>query len=166
LPGISKIGRGEAQNPEKPVPSAINKVIWRVLIFYVGALLVSMSLVAWNRLDQPVCQGVRSGRRARRRRGRQLRGADRCAVVLQQRHLQHRPDALHPGRLPAGARRPARGEPAESPDPWRLVVSFAAMLVGVVLNYFVSERAFTYITSARAAAPVPTAAGAGSYPAD
>jgi len=51
--GVELIGvtAGEAQNPEKTIPSAINKVIWRILIFYVGALTVIMSLVAWNHLD-------------------------------------------------------------------------------------------------------------------
>jgi amino acid transporter, AAT family len=28
-----------------------------------------------------------------------------------------------------------------------LTVSFAVMLIGVVINYFIPERAFTYITS-------------------
>jgi AAT family amino acid transporter/D-serine/D-alanine/glycine transporter len=51
--GVELIGvtAGEAQNPGKSIPSAINKVIWRILIFYLGALLVIMSLIAWNRLD-------------------------------------------------------------------------------------------------------------------
>jgi AAT family amino acid transporter len=51
--GVELLGvtAGEAQNPEKTIPSAINKVIWRILIFYIGALLIIMSLVAWNRLD-------------------------------------------------------------------------------------------------------------------
>ena len=37
--GVELIGvtAGEAQNPEKTIPSAINKVIWRILIFYIGA---------------------------------------------------------------------------------------------------------------------------------
>ena len=51
--GVELIGvtAGEAQNPEKTIPSAINKVIWRILIFYVGALTIIMSLVAWNHLN-------------------------------------------------------------------------------------------------------------------
>ena len=42
---------GEAQNPETVLPSAINAVVWRILIFYIGALVVIMSLVPWNQLD-------------------------------------------------------------------------------------------------------------------
>ena len=40
--GVELLGvtAGEAENPKKTIPSAVNKVIWRVLIFYVGALVV------------------------------------------------------------------------------------------------------------------------------
>ena len=50
--GIELIGitAGEAQNPEKTIPAAINKVLWRILIFYVGALAVIMSIYPWNQL--------------------------------------------------------------------------------------------------------------------
>ena len=86
--GVELIGvtAGEAQNPEKTIPSAINKVIWRILIFYIGALIIIMSLVAWNQLDpkrEPVRGGVRPDRHPRCRRDRQLRRADRRAVVVQ-----------------------------------------------------------------------------------
>ena len=48
--GIELIGitAGEAENPEKTLPRAINQVIYRILIFYVGTMIVLMSLWAWN----------------------------------------------------------------------------------------------------------------------
>lgn len=48
--GIELIGitAGEAENPEKTIPRAINQVIWRILIFYVGTMFVLMTLWAWN----------------------------------------------------------------------------------------------------------------------
>lgn len=51
--GVESIGltAGEAENPEKTLPSAINKVIVRVCIFYVGSLFVIMSLFPWNQMD-------------------------------------------------------------------------------------------------------------------
>ena len=51
--GVELLGvtAGEAQNPEKTIPSAINKVIYRILLFYIGALTVIMSLVAWDHLN-------------------------------------------------------------------------------------------------------------------
>ncbi|MEL1134616.1 amino acid permease [Desulfitobacterium sp. THU1] len=50
--GIELIGitAGEADNPKKSIPKAINQVIWRILIFYVGALSVLMILYPWNQV--------------------------------------------------------------------------------------------------------------------
>ena len=44
--GIELIGitAGEAENPDKTIPRAINQVIWRILIFYVGTMIVLMTL--------------------------------------------------------------------------------------------------------------------------
>ncbi len=51
--GVETIGltAGEAENPEKTLPAAINKVIVRVCIFYIGSLFVIMSLFPWNQMD-------------------------------------------------------------------------------------------------------------------
>lgn len=48
--GIELIGitAGETENPTKTIPRAINQVIYRILIFYVGTMFVLMSLWAWN----------------------------------------------------------------------------------------------------------------------
>ena len=51
--GIELIGMAaaEAENPEKTIPKAINQVVLRILIFYVGSLTILLSLVPWNQLD-------------------------------------------------------------------------------------------------------------------
>ena len=51
--GMESIGltAGESENPEKTLPSAINKVIIRVAMFYIGSLFVIMSLFPWNQMD-------------------------------------------------------------------------------------------------------------------
>ena len=48
--GIELIGitAGEAENPDKTIPRAIHQVIYRILIFYVGTMLVLMTLWPWN----------------------------------------------------------------------------------------------------------------------
>lgn len=48
--GIELIGitAGEADEPQKSIPKAINQVIWRILIFYIGTLVVLMILYPWN----------------------------------------------------------------------------------------------------------------------
>ncbi|MCV9992543.1 amino acid permease, partial [Burkholderia pseudomallei] len=50
--GIEMLGitAGEARNPEKTLARAVNSVFWRVLIFYVGALFVIMSIYPWDRI--------------------------------------------------------------------------------------------------------------------
>ncbi|MGU7784210.1 amino acid permease [Burkholderia sp. PU8-34] len=50
--GVEMIGitAGEAREPQKVIPRAINSVLWRILIFYVGALFIIMALYPWNEL--------------------------------------------------------------------------------------------------------------------
>ncbi len=50
--GVETIGltAGEAANSKKTIPDAINSVFWRILIFYVGALFVILSIYPWNEL--------------------------------------------------------------------------------------------------------------------
>ena len=48
--GIELIGiaAGETENPDKTIPRAINQVIYRILIFYVGTMVVLMTLWSWD----------------------------------------------------------------------------------------------------------------------
>jgi len=50
--GLEMIGltAAEAENPEKSIPKAINQVLWRILIFYIGSLTVLLSLMPWTRI--------------------------------------------------------------------------------------------------------------------
>lgn len=51
--GIELVGitAGEAENPEKTIPRAINQVVWRILIFYVGAMTVILAIFPWNQME-------------------------------------------------------------------------------------------------------------------
>jgi len=51
--GVELIGMtaGEAKNPQVTLRSAIGKVLWRILIFYVGAIFVIVTIFPWNQLD-------------------------------------------------------------------------------------------------------------------
>ena len=44
------IAAAETENPQKTIPKAINQVLVRILIFYVGALLVLLSLYPWDQI--------------------------------------------------------------------------------------------------------------------
>lgn len=51
--GIELIGvtAGETKNPEKTIPKSINNVPIRILLFYIGGLLVIMSVIPWFKVD-------------------------------------------------------------------------------------------------------------------
>ncbi|TWI46316.1 aromatic amino acid transport protein AroP [Pseudomonas duriflava] len=52
--GLEMLGftAAEAAEPKKIIPKAINQVIYRILIFYVGALIILLSLKPWDTLVQ------------------------------------------------------------------------------------------------------------------
>ncbi len=149
--GVELIGvtAGEAQNPHKTIRSAINKVIYRILLFYIGALLVIMSLVAWNRLDPKSSPFVVVFDRV----GIPAAAGVVNFVVLTAALSSCNSGIFSTGRMlytlagygqaPAALRKVSRQKvPAVG-----LTVSFAVMLIGVVINYFIPDRAFIYITS-------------------
>ncbi|GFZ58207.1 aromatic amino acid transporter AroP [Pseudomonas amygdali pv. eriobotryae] len=50
--GLEMLGftAAEAEQPKTVIPKAINQVIYRILIFYIGALVVLLSLTPWDSL--------------------------------------------------------------------------------------------------------------------
>lgn len=51
--GVMSIGTaaGEAENPQKAIPRAVNSVIWRILVFYIGGIGVILLLAPWDEQD-------------------------------------------------------------------------------------------------------------------
>ncbi|WP_301171818.1 amino acid permease [Brevibacillus nitrificans] len=51
--GVELIGitAGEAKEPRKTLTSAIQSIIWRILIFYIGAIFVIVTVYPWNELQ-------------------------------------------------------------------------------------------------------------------
>ncbi|MDN4526658.1 amino acid permease [Fictibacillus fluitans] len=51
--GVELVGvtAGEAQDPDTTLPSAINNIPARILLFYIGSLIVIMSIYPWNKID-------------------------------------------------------------------------------------------------------------------
>ncbi|MFF9867826.1 amino acid permease [Streptomyces sp. NPDC013953] len=45
---------GESKDPEKTLPKAINTVPWRIAVFYVGALIMILSVVPWTHFQPGV----------------------------------------------------------------------------------------------------------------
>ena len=42
------ITAGETEDPKTTIPRATNDIIWRILVFYIGALGVIMAVIPWN----------------------------------------------------------------------------------------------------------------------
>ncbi|MFE7131181.1 amino acid permease [Streptomyces sp. NPDC057638] len=45
---------GESKDPEKTLPKAINTVPWRIAVFYIGALIMILSVVSWTNFEPGV----------------------------------------------------------------------------------------------------------------
>lgn len=52
------ITAGETADPQRTIPKATNDVIWRILVFYVGALSIIMAVVPWNVIGVPNARGT------------------------------------------------------------------------------------------------------------
>ncbi|MCI1984771.1 MAG: amino acid permease [Bifidobacteriaceae bacterium] len=58
--GVELIGvtAGETADPKHTIPKATNDIIWRILVFYIGALGVIMAVVPWAHIGQPDANGT------------------------------------------------------------------------------------------------------------
>ncbi|MBP2642564.1 MAG: amino acid permease-associated region [Firmicutes bacterium] len=50
--GVELVGitAGEAEDPKKTLPRATKNIIWRILIFYIGAIFVIVAMYPWNQI--------------------------------------------------------------------------------------------------------------------
>lgn len=149
--GVELIGvtAGEAENPERVLPRATNGVIYRILIFYIGALIVIMSLIPWNQLDPKISPFVvvfdRIGipaatsivtlvviSAAMSSCNSGIYSTGRMLYALAQSgRASKRLGALNRRHLPSNA----------------ITLSAALMLFGVFLNYAVPDQVFVWVTS-------------------
>jgi AAT family amino acid transporter len=149
--GIELIGvlAGEARNPERELPTAINRVVWRISLFYLGAILVILMLIPWNQVsleESPFViawESIGIGAAAGILNGVVITSAlssSNSGIFASARMLfslsgsGEAPHALH---ALSRAHVPARA----------LLVSGVALAVGVLLNVLVPGKAFVYITS-------------------
>ncbi|KAB2972968.1 amino acid permease [Streptomyces sp. SS1-1] len=149
---------GESENPEKTLPKAINTLPWRIIVFYVGALLVILSVVKWTEFSAGESPFVHAFGKI----GIPLAAGIVNFVVLTAALSSCNSGMYSTGRMLRGlaanneapkafARLNARKTPAIG-----ITVSVALMGIGVILNYVVPEKAFTYVTSVATAAGIWT----------
>lgn len=149
--GVEMIGvtAGEAKNPKTVIPRAIDTVFWRILIFYVGALFVIMSIYPWNEIGQNGSPFVLMFEQI---------GIGPAAgiinfVVLTAALSSCNSGIFSTGRMlfnlaeqnqasPNFKKINGAGVPARA-----ILFSAVLLLVGVLLNYLVPEKVFIWVTS-------------------
>jgi len=149
--GVELIGvtAGEAQDPKVVLPRATNGIILRILIFYIGALLVIMALVPWNELSPSVSPFVYVFEKLRVPAAASLINL----VVITAASSSCNSGLFSTGRMlwslaqrEQAPRALARLSPRHVPAAG-IHASAAVMLLGVALNYMVPERVFIWVTS-------------------
>jgi len=149
--GIELVGitAGEAENPDKTMPMAINGALVRILVFYIGAIVVIMSLVPWDQISPdyspfvtvfehfhiPAAAGLINFVVLTAAASACNSGIYSCGRML---HV-----------LAKAKQGPASFGPLNSSHvPTRgIVASVTCMLAGVLINYVAPKEAFIYVIS-------------------
>ncbi|WP_322023433.1 amino acid permease [Burkholderia sp. BCC1977] len=149
--GVEMIGltAGEAQNPQKTIPGAINSVFWRILLFYGGALFVILSIYPWNEIGTQGSPFVMTFERL---------GIKTAAGIINFVVLTAALSSCNGGIFSTGRMLYNLAQQGHAPrifgrsttngvPVYAIVVSMAVLLVGVLLNYLVPEKVFVWVTS-------------------
>ena len=147
--GIELIGTaaGEAKSPEKVLPRAINSVMWRIALFYVGSVILLVTLLPWAAYHAGVSPFVTFFSRL----GIPGIGTAMNIVVLTAALSSLNSGLYSTGRvlrsLSMGGSAPAYvGRMNAAKVPYGgIVVTLVVYLFGVVLNYFVPSQVFEIV---------------------
>ena len=149
--GVELIGvtAGEAENPNVVLPKATNGITFRILIFYIGALVVIMSLVPWTDLSPDTSPFVFVFEKMK---------VPAAAAIINLVVITAATSSCNSGIFSTGRMLYSLAQRGQAPSPLAKLsaehvpanginVSAAVMLIGVVVNYLVPEKAFMWITS-------------------
>ncbi|SII82677.1 Probable amino acid transporter [Mycobacteroides abscessus subsp. bolletii] len=146
---IIGITAGEAKDPARTIPRAVNTVPVRIILFHVLTLAVIMALYPWRSIDSnsspfvQIFEGL---------------GFTSAATVLNLVVVTAALSAINSDIFAAGRMIYGMAQRGQAPAvmrrisrngvPWMtVVVMTVALLVGVVLNYAIEERVFVIIAS-------------------
>ncbi|WP_305849076.1 amino acid permease [Polynucleobacter sp. AP-Sving-400A-A2] len=150
--GIEMIGlsAGEAENPRKTIPMAIDSLVWRILIFYMGAIFVILAIFPWNEVGQQGSPFVVMFERI---------GLREAAGIINFVVITAALSSCNAGIFSGGRLLYALSANGYAPSPFAklsrygvphlaVMATVAVCMTGVVLNYFVPDKAFQYIMAA------------------
>ncbi|PEA54677.1 amino acid permease [Bacillus pseudomycoides] len=149
--GVELIGvtAGEAENPKKTLSKAIDNVFWRILIFYVGALFVMMAIYPWNEIGEKGSPFVLTFEQI---------GIAKAAGIINFVVLTAALSSCNGGLFSTGRMLFTLAQQKQAPEkfgqlnkngiPSKGILATAfVLLIGVVLNYVVPAKVFTWLTS-------------------
>lgn len=149
--GIEMIGitAGEVKNPEKSLARAIDTVFWRILIFYVGALFVIMSIYPWQEIGTQGSPFVLTFEQM---------GIPAAAGIINFVVLTAALSSCNSGIFSTGRMLFNLANHGEAPEKFgvltkngvpgfAILASAAALLIGVLLNYVIPAKVFAWVTS-------------------
>ena len=150
--GVEMIGlsAGEAENPKKTIPMAIDSLAWRILIFYGGALFVILAIFPWNEVGSQGSPFVAMFERI----GLKEAAGIINFVVITAALSSCNAGIFSGGRLLYGlslngyapnsmAKLSTTGVPSIA-----VITTVVVPMLGILLNYFVPEKAFQWATAA------------------
>ncbi|MFF9088056.1 amino acid permease [Streptomyces sp. NPDC014991] len=140
---------GESKDPKTVLPKAINTVPWRIAVFYVGALIMILSVVPWTNFHPGVSPFVAAFQKMGLAAGAGIvnfvvltAALSSCNSGMYSTGRMLRDLALNSQGPKAFTRLTASGTPLVGTS-----VSAALMLVGVWINYQWPGKAFDYVVS-------------------
>ncbi|MBB3241571.1 histidine transporter [Pseudomonas sp. Tn43] len=149
--GIEIIGvtAGEAKDPQRVLPRAINAVPLRILLFYVLTMLVLMSIFPWQQIGSQGSPFVQIFDKL---------GISSAATILNIVVISAAVSAINSDIFGAGRMMYGLAQQGHAPKgfarlsrngvPWlTVVVMSSALLLGVLLNYLIPENVFLLIAS-------------------
>ena len=149
--GVELIGvtAGEAENPAVVLPRATNGIIFRILLFYIGALVVIMALVPWNQLSPDTSPFVFVFEKL---------GLPAAASIINVVVITAASSSCNSGLFSTGRMLYSLACRGQGPRAFAAVnrrnvpaagihLSAAVMLIGVFLNYEVPQHVFIWVTS-------------------
>ncbi|MHC8358833.1 amino acid permease [Pseudomonas sp. LS2P72] len=149
--GIEIIGvtAGEAKDPQRVLPRAINAVPLRILLFYVLTMFVLMSIFPWQQIGSQGSPFVQIFDNL---------GISSAATILNIVVISAAVSAINSDIFGAGRMMYGLAQQGHAPKgfarlsrngvPWMtVVVMSAALLLGVLLNYLMPENVFLLIAS-------------------
>jgi AAT family amino acid transporter/D-serine/D-alanine/glycine transporter len=149
--GVELLGvtAGEVEDPEKSLPKATNAVVYRILVFYIGALIVIMSLMPWTEFSAGESPFVKVFEHI---------GLPAAAGIINFVVITAASSSCNSGIFSTGRMLYTLAHFGQAPKAFGRVnrnhvpatgitASVIVMLIGVVLNYFIPEQVFVYVTS-------------------